>query len=173
MAGPQLSPEPLAWDDDPGIEGTPAERGPLDTGTYRAGDRAGTWAYLACPADSYVDRSGAYPPGHHLRSWAYAEFVADAAQAVTVELTASGPAGLWLDGALVLRVGGGSARASVRLHEGAIPVLVRFEGVAVGETPHVAALRIEAAGVHVQIPTLIQEVGRRTAFEQLTAGTFL
>ena len=38
VAGPHVSPDPLGWDDGPGIEGTPVERGPLGTGAYRAGE---------------------------------------------------------------------------------------------------------------------------------------
>ncbi len=173
VAGPQVSPESLIWDDGPGIEGTPVERGPLGTGAYQAGAHTGVWAYHACPCDNVVDHSGTYPTGHHLRSWAYAELVADTARTVTVELTASGPAGVWLDGASILRLERGSTHSRVQLQAGVNQVMVRFEGVAVGETPHAAALRIESDGVHVRIPTLIENVGRRAAFEQLTSGTFV
>ncbi|MFN8635754.1 MAG: hypothetical protein U0893_18050 [Chloroflexota bacterium] len=173
VAGPEVSPESLGWDDGPGIEGRPAERGPLGTGSYRVGGPTGTWAYHACPDDGFVDRSGSHPPGRHLRSWAYAELVADTARTAAVELTATGPAGLWLDGVLALRLEGGSARAQIALKQGTNPVLIRFADVSTGETPHAAALRVESIGLHVQIPTCIDDVGRRTAFERLTAGTFL
>jgi hypothetical protein len=116
VAGPQASPDSLTWDDDPGIEGVPVERGPLDIGTYQVGEHTGAWAYYACPDDRYVDHSGGYPPDHRLRSWAYAELVVDAATTVTVELSAPGLAGLWLDGALVLRSEHGSTCARVRLN---------------------------------------------------------
>jgi hypothetical protein len=176
VAGSLVSSDPLGWDDDPGIEGAPVERGPLGTGTYHAGTHSGTWTYYACPDDHVVDCSGTYPAGHSLRSWAYAELVADAARTVAVTLTASGPAGLWLDGTLVLRLERGSTTAQVQLRAGANRVLVRFDAVAAGETTHTAALRIEsveADDLRVQLPTLIENVGRRTAFEALTAGTFL
>jgi hypothetical protein len=173
VAGPQVSPASLIWDDDPGIEGTPVERGPLGTGAYRAGAHTGVWAYHACPDDNFVDHSGRYPVGHHLRSWAYVELVADVARMVTVDLTATGPAGVWLDGAPILRLERRSAHARVPLKAGVNQVLVRFEAVVVGETPHAAALRIESDGVSVRIPTLIEDVGRRMAFEELTAGTFV
>ncbi|MCC7368309.1 MAG: hypothetical protein IT306_07800 [Chloroflexi bacterium] len=173
VAGPSTGAVAADWEDGPGITGAPVERGPLDTGLFQVGEQRGAWAYYACPEDRVVDRSGDHRAGLVLRSWAAADLVVEAEQSATVELTASGAAGLWLDGAAVLRVEHGSGSASVALTPGVHAVMVRFEDVAVGETAHTAALRVQASGVQVQIPTRIPDLGRRASFEQLTAHTYL
>lgn len=91
----------------------------------------------------------------------------------------------------------------VRLKQGASPILVRFTSLAVRETAHAFALRVcrlddavgtgggdasddvvdtgataehrrsAAEGVHVRFRTLMPRVGRRNAFERLTAAVYL
>jgi hypothetical protein len=178
VAGPQAIPlDPdghVAWEEDTAIEGAPVERGPLDAGLFRAGGSSGAWAYHACPEDHCVDHSGFYSRRHHLRSWAYAELVADTPQPAILEFTADGPAGVWLDGVPVCRAQHGTGQCPIKLQAGATPLMVRFEcAAALGHTPHAMALRVHAEGVHVRIPTLIASTGRRAAFEQLTAGVYL
>ena len=62
VAGPQVLPVDQdtrpAWEQDPGISGTPVERGPLGSGVFHTGTDSGVWAYHACSADHVVDHSG-------------------------------------------------------------------------------------------------------------------
>ena len=49
VAGPQVLPVDQdtmpAWEQDPGISGTPVERGPLGSGVFHTGADRGVWAY--------------------------------------------------------------------------------------------------------------------------------
>jgi hypothetical protein len=178
------------WEEDTGISGMPVERGPLGAGVVHAGAYTGVWAYYACPADHFVDHSGTYPRCHYLRSWAYVEIVSKTRQLVALELTAHGPTGVWVDGAAVFQTddaGDGPTTHAfcIELDKRATPILVRFDRVAVRETAHAMALRIccagpvadavrvPAAGIHVRLRSLISDLGRRNAFERLTAGVYL
>jgi hypothetical protein len=74
---------------------------------------------------------------------------------------------------------------TAQLKKGATPILVRFESVGRRQTPHAVALRIcragapaagelePAEGVHVRFRTLMPHVGRRNAFETLSAAVYL
>jgi len=180
-----------------GITKTPVERGPLTEGTFKVGNYTGTWSYLACREDHLVDQSATYPTCHYLRSWAYTQAISETAQDVLLVLTTHGPADIWLNGKHVHRQEHwrdqhpASVSLKVPLKKGTNKILIRFEGVAIGECPHAMALRVcqsssrlrskgkkpasflPATGVQVRIPTLIKSISRRSEFEQVAATVFM
>jgi hypothetical protein len=166
-----------------GIGATPVERGPLDAGHFTIGKYTGSWSYYPCPADHAVDHSGYYAACHYLRSWAYVELVSERQQKLTLVITSDGPADLWAGEKHLGRAAdeGHAARHTftLSLGKGVTPLLVRFENVGMGHLPHSMALRLlddngeAAGGVHVRFRTLIEEVRRRNAFEQLSAAAFV
>lgn len=180
-----------------GITKTPVERGPLTEGTFKVGNYTGTWSYFACREDHLVDQSATYLTCHYLRSWAYTQTVSETAQDVLLVLTTHGPADVWLNGKHIHRQEHwrdqhpASVPFKVRLKKGTNKILVRFEGVAIGECPHAMALRVcqssnrlrskgrktasllPATGVQVRIPTLIQSISRRNEFEQVAAAVYV
>lgn len=182
-----------------GIGATPVERGPLDRGLFTIGKYTGQWAYYRCPEDHTVDHSGYYSSFHYLRSWAYVEAVSERAQTVCLALTTHGPADVWTAGRHLFRVNHGreeftTSIFSFPLKQGVTPLLVRFENAAVGHVAHAFALRFchsdagaqhdtgqlpnlveldPVEGVHVRFQTLMPNVERRNAFEQLSAAAYM
>jgi hypothetical protein len=65
-----------------GITKMPVERGPLTEGVFQIGDYQGSWSYLRCEADHYVDLSATFPVRTELRAWAYTQVVSPAAQQI-------------------------------------------------------------------------------------------
>jgi hypothetical protein len=100
--------------------------------------------------------------------------VSSSPQVVDLVLTAFGPAGVWLAGATTFQTSEvGDHTFRVHLDQEVTPLLVRFERVAYGETAHAMALRVSADDVHVRIRSLIQNIGRRNAFERLASGVYV
>ena len=170
-----------------GIGATPVERGPLDAGRFSIGKYEGAWAYVACAEDHAVDHSAYHVACHYLRSWAYVELVSERQQNVTLALTTYGPADVWAGEKPIGRVedpaGLGATAATKRfplpLDAGVTPLLVRFENVGMGHITHAMSSRLLGVngaavdGVHVRLRTLIEDVARRNAFEQLSAAAFV
>ncbi len=174
---------------EPGIKGTPVERGPLDKGLFQIGDYTGSWGYHACREDHLVDHSGVYPTPHFLRSWAYTQLSCKAAQDVQLVLTTFGPVDLWLNGDHVLcqerfyDQQPGHTPMQVSLKQGVNKVLVRFDAAALGPCPHAVALQVctpsdprtpypPESGVHVKLPTLIEGLAERNTFEKVYAAAY-
>ena len=183
-----------------GITKTPVERGPLNMGTFQMGDYTGSWSYHACREDHLVDHSGTYAVPHYLRSWAYTQLVSKTALAALLVLTTHGPADVWLNGDHVQRQEHfyeqrpGSAAFKVLLKAGVNKILVRFEAAVIRECAHAMALQVcqltdeqsedrqrtgscepylAQTGLHVGIPTLIQDTTRRNTFERAAAMTYI
>ena len=182
------------YEPDSEITETPVERGPLTAGLFKVGDYAGSWSYLVCREDHFVEHSGSFPTPHYLRSWAYTQLNSKATQDVSLVLTTHGPADVWLNGQHVQRLTHfceqrpDSVAFNVVLSKGVNNILVRFEAVAVREYSYAMALQVCRAadgetagrkaphpklGIEVAIPTLIQDVSRRNQFEQAAAVTYI
>jgi len=176
-AGPvvELAPgSPTTWDQRIGIEGRPVERGPLDCGQFLAGNHTGAWTYLACPEDHAIDHSATYAKKALVRAWAYAEIASDATRLVTLTITSDARFGVWVNDAPVLQDEAGSSRCHLELPAGVSRLMIRTEQVAMGATPHATTVAIEPPhGLRVQLPTLIADLGRRNAFETLSARVYL
>ena len=183
------------YDSTSGITNTPIERGPLTKGLFQVGDYSGSWNYHACREDHQVDHSGSYPTLHYLRSWAYTHLSCKAAQEVLLVLTTYGPGDVWLNGEHVHRQEyfyeqhPGSIPFKVLLKKGANKLLVRFEAVAIRECPHAVGLQVckpvdgqprgpyaaypARSGIHVKIPTLIEDISRRNNFERAAEVAYI
>lgn len=172
-----------------GITDTPVERGPLDKGLFKIGDYTGSWEYYACREDHQVDHSAVYPAARFLRSWAYTQLTSKAEQEAQLVLTATGPFDLWLNGEHLHRQvafydqEAGSTRLQVTLKKGVNKVLLRFETAALGSCAHAVALRVCApgqpltpyppqSGIHVTLPTLIENLAQRNTFEKVYRAAY-
>ncbi len=177
-----------------GITQTPVERGPLTKGLFKVGDYSGSWNYHACREDRLVEKSAVYPTPHYLRSWAYTQLASETAREVSLVLTTHGPADIWVNRMHVQRQERffdqhpGSVHVTVPLIKGVNEILARFEAVAIRECPYAISLRVcqlaedqptrlepypSHAGIHVNIPTLIESVARRNIFERAAAATYV
>lgn len=168
-----------------GITKDPVERGPLSEGLFTIGSYQGSWSYLRCQEDHFVDHSGCYDQLHYLRSWAYTGLVTAEAVEVGLVLTTNGPADLWLNGRHIHHHEHFHAPhpASVLIQAsftgGLNKILIRFENVSANECANRMALRVcqvsasnppgqlqPIAGVHIEIPTLILAIDRRNELEE-------
>lgn len=173
-----------------GITVTPVERGPLTKGLFQIGDYEGSWSYYTCREDHLVDHSGVYPDLHYIRSWAYTQLSCKSAQEVLLVLTTHGPADIWLNEAHIYRQENfygqhpGSIPIKALLKKGVNKLLVRFEAAAIRACPHALALQVcrlmdtrepypAQAGIHVTIPTLIEDRSRRNKFERLAEKAYI
>ncbi|MGC9522211.1 MAG: hypothetical protein ACP5HG_10090 [Anaerolineae bacterium] len=194
VAGPQaiLIQEPESLDDEAfkaqtsrdfyeaasGIHRLPVEPGPLEESAFTVGDYEERWAYYACAEDHYVDLTDFYPSYRYLRAWAYTQLVSAHAQTVSLILTAHGPVDVWLNGSHVHRsaaFGFHQDPLEVSLREGANELVVRFEQVGARACRHQLALRVSdpVDGVHVQIPTAIEDVAYRNRLESMFQRAYL
>lgn len=168
-----------------GITKDPVERGPLTEGLFTIGEYEGSWSYYRCQDDHFVDHSAGYQQPGYLRSWAYTQLVTQVAQEAIFILTTNGPADLWLDNRHIHRQEHlqnpfpKSVEFKVMLKEGRNPILIRFEAVNSSECQDVMALRIcqsadpdtngagsLISGIHIEIPTLIEDINRRNELEE-------
>ena len=170
-----------------GITEMPVERGPLTgEGTFKVGDYEGSWSYVRCREDHFVDHTAFYPTCHYLRSWAYAQIASEKAQTATLVLTTHGPADVWLNGQHVQRQEHfydrrpGHVPFGATLKEGINEILVRFEGVGVRECPHAMALQVRGSTdqpaaeiVRVRLPTTIRQLARRETLEKVFNAAYL
>jgi hypothetical protein len=167
-----------------GITEMPVERGPLSEGTFTIGEYEGAWSYARALVDHTVDLSDTYPTCSYLRAWAYAQVEVSSAQQVAMVLSTHGPADIWVNDEHVHRHGcfhgqrPGEVGVEVSLAEGRNEILVRLESVAMGACPLGLALRLEglpseAHEAAVVIPTTIEYVERRKAFERVFAAAYL
>ncbi len=154
---------------------------PRETDEFQVNDAKLQWLYTACLDDHFVNVTNFYHTCHYLRSWAYAEVVSPAAQAVRFVLTTNGPADLWLNGQHAHRQEHFHHQVphrvsfSATLQEGTNTFLVRFEGVALRECPNLMALQLVDFPAQskkrgdedrlVRVPTPIKNVTRRQALE--------
>ena len=165
-----------------GITTTPVERGPLTKGLFQVGDYQGSWSYYVCKEDHQVDFSRLVNAPRYLRSWAYTQLSSKLPQEVLLLLTTHGPADLWLNGEHIHRQEHFSEQRpeSVSIHvslkKGVNKIVVRFEAVAIRACPYALALQVckptgtqepypPESGIHVTIPTLIEDIKRRNKFE--------
>lgn len=177
-----------------GIIETPVERGPLSKGIFQVGEYSGSWSYYACQEDHLVEKSGTYLAPQFLRSWAYTQLDSKAAQEVLLILFAHGPADVWVNDQHVQRQEQfygqqpGSLAFKAHLAKGVNKILVRFEAVAIRESPYAIALQVcklpdspmtkakpyqARDGIRVSIPTLIEPLTRRNRFERAAALTYI
>jgi hypothetical protein len=139
------------------------------------------WRYRICDDDHLLDFSVFHHNCHYLRSWAYAELHSPSNQTATFTLTTNGPADVWLNGAHVHRHAHfhhqqpHSVGFEGVLHAGLNTVLVRVEEVAIRECPYAMALHMtgEFSDDAVRIPSTVQPLDRRTAFERFFAEAVL
>ncbi len=144
VAGPQIIPtEEYHRDTKSGITQTPVERGPLDKGTFRVGNYAGSWNYYACREDHLVDHSRILTTRAYLRSWAYTQLVSKTDQPALLSLFVDGSAAVtctadvWLNGEPVgFQEQTAASTASVQLKKGVNKILVRFDTKGTCGTDH-------------------------------------
>ena len=173
-----------------GIAITPVERGPLTKGIFKVGDYEGSWSYQTCGVDHQIDLSNVFAEPQYLRSWAYTQLSCKTAQEVTMILTSHGPVDLWLNEEHLYRQAQfyeqqpGSHPFLVSLKKGINKILVRFEAVAMRECAYALALQVcrpidskepypAKSGLHVTIPTLIEDLARRNKFERVARRCFI
>ena len=161
-----------------GIQKQPVERGPLTEGLFTIGDYQGSWTYYPCREDHFIDGSVSFPTYLYMRSWAYVQIECDHSQEASLQLTACGPADVWLNGEAVHRQEGfhnqpvRGAAFPVNFKEGENEILVRFEQVAAGNCSYLMALQLLTAGaaqptgMRVRLPTLIEALERRNKLER-------
>ena len=171
-----------------GITITPVERGPLTKGLFQVGDYQGSWEYYACKEDHQIDFSGIYHTPKYLRSWAYTQLTSKSPQEVLLVLTTHGPADIWLNGEHVHHQEHFSEQhpdndsVAVTVKKGVNKILVRFETVAIRACPYALALQVcnpagtqpypPESGIHVTLPTLIEDIKRRNKFEKAMVRCF-
>ena len=177
-----------------GITQTPVERGLLSQGVFQVGDYHGSWNYYACREDHLVENSGVFRTPQYLRSWAYTQLDSKTVQDVLLVLFAHGPADMWLNEEHVQRQEGfypqqpGRVAFQAHLRKGANQILVRFETVALRESPFAIALQVckppddptmkakpchRRDGIRVSLPTLIESLARRNKFERAAVQTYI
>ena len=167
-----------------GIKEMPVERGSLSEGTFTVGGYEGAWSYTRALADHTVDFSETYPTLSYVRAWAYAQVEAPAAQEVECVLSTHGPADVWVNDEHVHRhedVHGQrlhDVSFAVSLSEGRNEILVRLESSAAGAGPLGLALRVDGLPADAQeeavvIPTTIEFVERRNAFERVFKDAYV
>jgi hypothetical protein len=166
------------YSSDPQIEGQPVEQGPLTEGLFTAAGQQGAWKYYRCREDHWVDHSASYPTRQYLRSWAYTELVSPAPQSAAFVLTTFGPTDVWVNGENICCVQQAAGQPvsvpfSANLSEGENTLMVRFVGLAAPQCRLAAALRVEAEGLSLQIPTLIPSLERRNELESVNEKVYL
>jgi len=146
---------------------------PVEYAKFMSGEAELRWRYYRCQEDHQVDHSAVYASLYHLRSWAYAQVVAPAAQGVTFVLATFGPADVWVNGQhvhrqeLASRLNPIPVSFDVELAQGPNEVLVRFEQVAVRDSPHAISLRVLGLPASAPLPSE-QILDRRAAFTPKT-----
>jgi len=180
---------------DSGVTETPVERGPLTEGLFQVGDYHGSWSYISCREDHFVEHCGSYDSPHYLRSWAYTQLNSKTAQEVSLVLTAHGPADVWVNEQYVHRTENFckqspcSTAFPVSLNQGVNKILLRFAAVAIRECAYAMALQVcrpvdsntvnsidrqpAKLGIEVTIPTLIEAISRRNKFESAVVVTYI
>ena len=156
---------------------------PAEWADVKAGEFEGTWQYVRCRTDHFVDKSIFYHICHYLRSWAYAEVASPTDQELSLVLTTNGPADVWINGQHVHRQEHFhhqiplSVAFQAALRRGYNQILVRFEEVAARECPYAMALRIHGLPQEdpaaVRLPTTIEKVGRRQLLEHVFEAAYL
>lgn len=154
----------------------------------QAGSYSGTWQYVHCRDDHFVDCSVFHHICHYLRAWAYTQvYCQDERDAVRMTLTTNGPADVWINGQHCHRQEHFYHQVPYRvsfqagLKQGFNEILVRFEEVAARECPYAMALHIDGLGNDVpdgqwgavRLPTTIERVERRKLFEQIFDAAYL
>lgn len=159
---------------DSGVESAPVE---LATVSPFDSAQEYQWEMVTCDVDHFIDASAFYHTCHHVQNWAYTVIDSSTAGKVTFTLTTNGPADFWLNDQHVHRQSHfahqipKSVSFVCELQAGQNHLLVRFEGVAIRECPHVMALRVESAdlnvdGLTVQIPSTIEPLESRQRLEE-------
>jgi len=176
--GKQAAAEPVVTDS--GVTEMPVEHSRFVGHRVRIGDYEGAWSYLRTQEDHFVDLSEVMPTRQLLRAWAATQVDLTTAQDVTLQLTAYGPADVWInDGHVFHRgathVGAETVSFTVPFSEGRNAILIRFERVSLGACSFAVALRLVSArrGAPVApptsaaavIPTTIVPVKRRRELE--------
>lgn len=159
-----------------GVAEPPVDLGPL--GPVSTEQQGATWRYYRCRDDHFVDLTTAHSGWCYLRAWAYAQLHVPESLAVTLTLTAYGPADVWLNGQHLCRQAQlehnrpRSVSILCTLEPSANELLVRFESAGIGEIPCMLAVRVEglaAAEAQVRLPTNIETdlIEKRQSLEQL------
>lgn len=170
---------------DPDFTTQPVERATASDGEVHIGDYSGQWDLFHCMEDHFLDLSDATQKGS-LRAWAYTGLESPAPQRVSLTLTTTDFADVWINGEHVhrqLRTVSATLRPptkpvtgtfQVMLNEGTNDVVVRFETITPGSTPFVLALRAAAdQDLSVALPTLISRVDRRRHLEAVFQAAYI
>jgi hypothetical protein len=143
------------------------------------------WEVEHCQDDHLVERDVATAVYSHTRVWAFTRFSCPGAESLTLSLTLSCPASVWLNGRHVRYCEHSAAlddqtprthSFTVGLKPGDNDLLVRLEQVAVGDAVLALAARIEsprAAGVKIRLPTITQEPAERQEWERALEHAYL
>ena len=105
------------------------------------------WSYYACKDDHLVDFTAWFGSARFVRCWAYVEINSLIPNEAAFQLYTNGPADVWVRGRHAHRteaydlVNPKRSEFKAKLEMGVNPVLVRFEHVAVLNTPFNLALR--------------------------------
>jgi hypothetical protein len=168
----------------------PDFRAPMELNrfTCEGAEEARFWEATRCAADHQVEWSGFFPVYTARRAWAYVVLSSQAAQAVTLKLTTTCPATVWLndqpvgfpDAAIaVVELSDQTPRsfiATAALRPRDNLLLVRLDQIAVGDAALAFALRVEGApakSVKVKVPTLALDAKERLALERAYDATYL
>lgn len=155
---------------------------PAELDRFVCGSQTLFWVVEHCQPDHLLDWDGFLPTRTHRRGWASVQIESPAAQTLTLQCTVTASVTLWLNDAPILSDEPVDAAdpqprtVDVRadLQAGLNRILVRVERVGIGDVVLALALRLlDAADLHVQIPTVTQETAKRQALEDVFAATYL
>ena len=132
-----------------------------------------SWRYYACQDDHLIDLAGWFPSSRFVRVWAYVELDTKAARDVNFQMFTNGPADVWLSGRHIIRSEEftyndlHNTNFKAPLTAGKNALLIRFEHVAVLNTPLGLALHLDvpSGSVTVRVPVQTPDVARRQALE--------
>lgn len=143
------------------------------------------WRIVHCEEDHFINLSNATHRGH-LRSWAYTGLESAEAQRVTLILTTTDFADMWVNGVHVHRQSAAAHDAigastsymteacDVELNTGINHIIVRFETLIPDPAPYLLAVRmIGTQGLNIALPTQISPIARRSRLESVFQAAYI
>jgi hypothetical protein len=170
------------YDDESGVTQPPAEQSSFEIALKGGESQKLTWRPVRCGDDNLIDLSDVYPTCHYLAAWAYVQLVAPLTVETNATVTFTGPVDIWVNGKRAFRQQSfpneavATTRFPLAITEGHNEILVRFETVALAETPFVFGLDVEAAhagGYSVALPTTLEPLPRRQLLQDIFEAAYL
>jgi hypothetical protein len=152
------------------------------------------WRYYRCLEDHLVDFSSEYPACQFLRSWAYTILSIPSAIQLSLQIGANGPVEVWLNGENIIpnrlssQEMGSNIKESKKFSLNSIVnasfkagenhLLVRFDTIALRQTPYAFALQIQdyfEQNAVINLPTEIEEnlLEKRQKLEEVIEHAYL